>query len=47
MRQVFLTVKTVKEARDIAPWACRYVRVSGGWICFESSEDFNTWVDQT
>lgn len=37
----------VKAALDIiAPWACKIVRVCGGYQAFESVTDFEIWRKQ-
>ena len=30
----------------LCPWACKTVKVEGGYMCFESHADFETWKDQ-
>jgi hypothetical protein len=46
MRTVFLAVKTRKEAVDAAPWAEKIVKVEGGYMAFESEDDYRTWKNQ-
>ena len=37
----------VKAALDIiAPWACKFVRVCGGYKAFESITDYEIWKNQ-
>lgn len=37
---------TLKNAENECPWACKIVKVEGGWRCFESIDDYNTWQAQ-
>lgn len=46
MRQEMIEVKTRKEAAKLAPWAAKIVKVSGGYMAFESIADFETWKKQ-
>jgi len=49
MREVFIsydTAKTNEAAKTIAPWAYKIVRVEGGWLAFESADDYHTWKSQ-
>ena len=46
MRQEMIEVKTRKEAVKLAPWAAKIVKVSGGYMAFESIADFETWKKQ-
>lgn len=33
-------------ARKRCPWAAVIVAVRGGWLCFESASDYETWKAQ-
>ena len=46
MRQKFLEVSTAREARTLAPWAAKIVKVTGGYMAFESIADYQTWAAQ-
>ncbi len=35
------------QARDTAPWAAKIVKVDGGYMAFESIDDYNTWKRQS
>jgi hypothetical protein len=42
--QLFIPARYKKEAeRDAPPWACRFARVTGGWIAFDSEAALQTW----
>jgi hypothetical protein len=42
--QLFIPAKSKKEAeRDAPPWACRFARVTGGFIAFDSEAALRTW----
>jgi hypothetical protein len=42
--QLFIPASYKKEAeRDAPPWACRFARVTGGWIAFDSEAALQTW----
>lgn len=38
--------KTAKEARQLAPWAAVVRKVCGGYMAWESVEDYRTWKSQ-
>jgi len=46
MRQQFVEAKSKKEAQEKCPWAEKIVKVSGGYRCFESHQDYETWKRQ-
>jgi len=46
MRQEFVQVETKEEALNDCPWASECVEVDGGFICFESQDDYSTWIGQ-
>lgn len=47
MRKQFLVgCKSAKAARKLAPWACRVIKVDGGYLAFESNDDAYNWVSQ-
>jgi hypothetical protein len=43
----FEEAPTRKDAARLCPWAARIIEVDGGWMCFESVDDFKTWSRQT
>lgn len=46
MRNEFIQAKTAAEARKLAPWAAKVVKVDGGYRAFESIADYETWKRQ-
>jgi hypothetical protein len=46
MRQVFVKCETEDDAAKVCPWAARIVKVEGGYMCFESVTDYETWQNQ-
>lgn len=40
MRKKMIECKTLRTAKRRAPWACKFLRVEGGWIAFESFTDY-------
>lgn len=46
MRQQFVTAKSKKGAQQKCPWAEKVVKVEGGYMCFESYQDYLTWKRQ-
>ncbi|WP_438435384.1 hypothetical protein [Gorillibacterium sp. sgz500922] len=46
MRQTHIDAKTAAEARKKAPWAAKVVKVTGGYLAFESINDYETWKNQ-
>ncbi len=47
MRTQYIQCDTKDEASDACPWACEIVEVEGGYQCFESYGDYETWANQT
>jgi hypothetical protein len=44
--QLFIPAKNKKQAERAAPfWACRFARVRGGFIAFDSEETLRTWKE--
>jgi hypothetical protein len=41
-----VNASSVKQARKIAPWAAKVVKVDGGYKAFESVTDHQTWLRQ-
>lgn len=46
MRIEHINAKTAAQARKLAPWAAKIVKVSGGYRAFESIADYVTWKAQ-
>jgi hypothetical protein len=46
MRTVSIYTKSLKEAKKQAPWAAKIIKVDGGYIAFESMDDYKTFVSQ-
>jgi len=46
MKTETITAKSAAEARKIAPWAAKIVKVEGGYMAFESVADYRTWKGQ-
>jgi hypothetical protein len=46
MRVIMIGCKTRKTAVKRSPWACKIVKVDGGYMAFESWADYRTWADQ-
>lgn len=40
MRQKFVECKYYYQAFNLCPWASKVVRVCGGFMCFESVDDW-------
>lgn len=40
MRVELVDCKTYKTAYNRCPWACRVMKVCGGFKCFESQDDY-------
>jgi len=46
MRTQFVEGPNRAYALKCCPWAAKIVRVDGGWMCFESVADYQTWKKQ-
>jgi hypothetical protein len=46
MKKEFIECKSRSTAKRRAPWACKIVKVEGGFMAFESWEDFEVWHNQ-
>jgi hypothetical protein len=46
MRKEFINASSAKQARKLAPWAAKVVKVEGGYLAFESVADAQTWRRQ-
>lgn len=46
MRVKFIETNRRIEAIKAAMWASKIVKVEGGYMAFESWDDYNTWKNQ-
>lgn len=46
MRQLFVGCRTYGTAKRLCPWSAVIAKVDGGFICFESVTDYQTWKNQ-
>ena len=46
MQTQFIPATTAAQARKLAPWAAKVVKVDGGYMAFESVADYMTWKAQ-
>lgn len=46
MRTQFVEVETIEEAEALCPWAAEIIEAEGGFWCFESVRDADTWKAQ-
>jgi hypothetical protein len=46
MRKELIICKTRKTAVKRAAWACKIVKVEGGYMAFESWDDYKVWKNQ-
>ena len=46
MRKLFVECKTRQAASKQMPWACVIAKVQGGYLGFESAEDYHAWKKQ-
>ena len=46
MRKESVEAKSKKGALTLCPWACKVVKVEGGYMCFESIVDYKIWKNQ-
>lgn len=46
MKKQFIEVKTKYLAKKMMPWACVIAKVNGGFLGFESSEEYKNWKQQ-
>ena len=47
MKKEMISATSAKQARKLAPWAAKVVKVEGGYMAFESVSDYQTWRKQT
>lgn len=46
MRQKFVECKSWYYAEKECPWANKIAKVFGGYMCFESIDDYKIWRNQ-
>lgn len=46
MRKEFVECKSRSTAKKACPWAGIIAKVVGGFIAFESEDDYRTWKNQ-
>lgn len=46
MRKQFVQCETREQAEQECPWAAEIIEAEGGWQCFESVQDAETWKAQ-
>jgi hypothetical protein len=46
MKKQHIDASTAAQARKLAPWAEKVIRVEGGYLAFESAADYKTWKNQ-
>ena len=46
MRKKMVETTSRKTAEKACPWAAKIVKVDGGYMCFESMDDYATWAGQ-
>ena len=46
MAPKFIETENRKTASNLAPWAVGIIKVAGGYLAFQSVEDYRTWKNQ-
>ena len=46
MKTQFIETESRYQAKKQCPWASRTAKVFGGFMCFESVDDYKTWKNQ-
>ncbi len=46
MRKEYVQCMSRRAARKLCPWAAVITEVDGGYLCFESQDDYRTWRNQ-
>lgn len=46
MKMRFFVVESLTQAQKVAPWAAKIAKVTGGYMAFESLEDYKVWLKQ-
>ena len=46
MRTQFVQTESRYQAKKQCPWQSRTAKINGGYMCFESITDYETWKNQ-
>jgi hypothetical protein len=46
MRKEMVECKSRETAKRRCPWAAKVVKVEGGYVAFESADDWRIWKNQ-
>ena len=46
MRTQFIEAATRHQAKKLCPWASHLAKVTGGYMAFESHDDYTQWKKQ-
>ena len=46
MRKEFVQTESRKFAKNACPWASVITKVDGGYMAFESAQDYRAWRNQ-
>ena len=46
MRKQFVMGTSRRQAAAECPWAAKIVKVEGGYMCFESAAEYESWRQQ-
>ena len=46
MRNEFVQTESLKVAKNACPWASVIAKVDGGYMAFESAQDYRAWRSQ-
>jgi hypothetical protein len=46
MKKLFIVCLSRREAQNAMPWAIKIAKVDGGYMGFESIDDYITWKNQ-
>jgi len=46
MRKEIIECETLEQAQEQAPWSSKIEKIEGGFMAFESNDDFLTWSNQ-
>ena len=45
-RRYTVAAATIEEAQELCPWQAVISEVEGGWMVFESLDDYEVWISQ-
>ena len=46
MKTKFIETESRNKAKKACPWSTTIAKVCGGFMCFESVDDYKTWKNQ-